>query len=134
MPESPSPAAPQQVPSLLMSATQLLRAGRPADAIVPLHRAALLEPFNATIQHDLGLACLEVGRLHDAVAAFEHAVAANPRYADAYFNLALLCERNSEVLRAIGYWQTYLKLDTGSSWAQAAKKQLDRLKKTVRHK
>ncbi len=93
MPESPSPAAPQQVPSLLMSATQLLRAGRPADAIVPLHRAALLEPFNATIQHDLGLACLEVGRLHDAVAAFERAVAANPRYADAYFRMGIALEK-----------------------------------------
>jgi len=46
----------------------------------------------------------------------------------------LLCERNNEILRAIGYWQTYLKLDSSSSWARAAKKQLERLKRTVRSK
>jgi tetratricopeptide (TPR) repeat protein len=62
------------------------------------------------------------------------AIRLNPRYADAYFNLALLCERNNEVLQAIGYWNTYLKLDSTSSWASTARKQLDRLKRTVRSK
>ena len=58
----------------------------------------------------------------------------SPRYADAYFNLALLCERNSELLQAISYWQTYLKLDSSGAWASAARKQLDRLKRAVRSK
>jgi Flp pilus assembly protein TadD len=39
-------------------ATEFLREGRPADAIAPLRDAALLQPSNAIIQHDLGLACL----------------------------------------------------------------------------
>ena len=79
MPLSPNSAAPQQVAPLLASATQLLKAGRPADAIAPLREAALLQPSNAIIQHDLGLACLEVGRIADAIAALQLAVAANPR-------------------------------------------------------
>jgi len=45
-----------------------------------------------------------------------------------------LCERNNEILQAIGCWQSYLKLDSTSSWARAAKKQLDRLKRSVRSK
>src|SRR6516165_3458147 len=63
----------------------LLQAGRPADAIAPLRDAALLQPSNATVQHDLGLACLEVGRIPHAIAALQRAVASDPRYIDAYF-------------------------------------------------
>jgi tetratricopeptide (TPR) repeat protein len=90
---------------------------------------------------DYPLAHFNLGNLHDEQGSVEearkyylNAIRLNPRYADAYFNLALLCERNNEILRAIGHWQAYLKLDSTSSWAGAARKQLDRLKKTVRSK
>ena len=85
MPPSPAP--------LLSLATQLLKAGRPADAIAPLRQAALLQPSNPIIQHDLGLACLEAGSVADAIAAFQLAVAGNPRYADAYFRLGIALEK-----------------------------------------
>src|SRR5579871_4909280 len=89
MPQLPNPAA----PALLTLATELLRAGRPADAIAPLREAALLEPSDSIIQHDLGLACLEAGQIPDAVAALQCAVASNPRYADAYFRLGIALEK-----------------------------------------
>ena len=101
MPRSPIPAAPRQVASLLALATQLLQAGQPADAIAPLREAALMEPFNATIQHDLGLACLEVDRLPDAIAALQRAVASNPRYTDAYFRLGIALEKLGNIRAAI---------------------------------
>ena len=66
-------AAAPQLALLLSSATAFLRAGQPAHAIEPLREAALLQPSNAAIQHDLGLACLEAGRLDEAIAAFERA-------------------------------------------------------------
>jgi tetratricopeptide (TPR) repeat protein len=84
-----------------VSATQLLKAGRPADAIAPLREAALLQPSNAIIQHDLGLACLEVGLIADAVAALRLAVAGNPRYADAYFRLGVALEKLGNIGEAI---------------------------------
>jgi tetratricopeptide (TPR) repeat protein len=87
------------------------------------------------------LAHFNLGNLYDEQGNFEaarkyylEAIRLSPRYADAYFNLALLCERNNEVLQAIGYWQAYLKLDSTSSWASSARKQLERLKRTVRSK
>jgi protein O-GlcNAc transferase len=101
MPWSPTPASPQQVAPLLTLATQLLRAGRTADAIAPLGEAALLQPSNATIHHDLGLACLEVGRIADAVAALQRAVASNPHYADAYFRLGVALEKLGNIGEAI---------------------------------
>ena len=91
--QSPNAVAPQAVASLLALATELLRAGRPADAITPLRDAALLDPSNPAIQHDLGLACLEVGRVPESIAALQRAVACNPRYADAYFRLGIAFEK-----------------------------------------
>jgi tetratricopeptide (TPR) repeat protein len=82
-------------------ATQLLRAGRPADAIAPLRDAARLRPSDPIIQHDLGLACLEVGRVPDAITASQRAVAANPRYTDAYFRLGIALEKLGNIGGAI---------------------------------
>src|SRR5215472_11763770 len=92
MSQPPHQAVPPQMAPLLALATQLLRAGRPADAIAPLSDAARLEPGNSLIQHDLGLACLEVGRIPEAIAAFERAVSQNPRYGDAWFRLGIALE------------------------------------------
>src|ERR1700722_9277799 len=101
MPQSSNLVAQQHVASLLALATQSLRAGRPLDAIPPLRDAALLEPSNAIIHHDLGLACLEVGYIPDAVAALKQAVAVNPRYGDAYFRLGIALEKMGDIGGAV---------------------------------
>jgi tetratricopeptide (TPR) repeat protein len=101
MQPSPNPAHPQQVARLLALATQLLKAGRPADAVVPLREAALMQPANSLIQHDLGLACLEIGQLPAAIAAFQRAVASNPRYTDAYFRMGIALEKLGDLRAAV---------------------------------
>jgi tetratricopeptide (TPR) repeat protein len=100
----------QQVAPLLVLATDLLRAGRPADAIAPLRNAALLQPSNAIIQHDLGLACLEVGRIPDAIAALQRAVVIDPRYADAHFRLGIAFEKLGNISGAIVAYDRATKL------------------------
>ena len=110
MSQSPNPAAPQQVAPLLALATEFLRAGRPADAIAPLRGAAMLQPSNAIIHHDLGLACLEIGCVPDAIAAFERAVASNPRYGDAYFRLGIAQEKLGNIDEAIAAYERATKL------------------------
>jgi tetratricopeptide (TPR) repeat protein len=107
---SPNLAAPPQVAPLLALATESLRAGRPADAIAPLGEAALVEPFNSIIQHDLGLACLEVDRLPDAVAALQRAVARNPRYTDAHFRLGIALEKLGNIRAAIAAYDRATEL------------------------
>ncbi len=96
--------------ALLACATELLSAGRPADAIAPLSEAALLEPFNPIIQHDLGLACLEAGRVPDAIAAFQSAIGSDPRYADAYFRLGIASEKLSDIGGAIAAYDRATEL------------------------
>lgn len=98
------------------------------------NRAMAADPQYPLAHFNLGNLNDEQGNFETARKHYLEAIRLNPRYADAYFNLALLCERNSELLQAIGYWQTYLKLDSTSTWASAARKQLDRLKRTVRSK
>src|ERR1700744_6775668 len=80
---APNSNPPEQVAPLLALATQVLKAGQPADAVAPLREAALLQPSNPLIQHDIGLACLEVDRIAEAVEALQRAVKNDPRYGDA---------------------------------------------------
>lgn len=97
-------------------------------------RATLADPQYPLAHFNLANLYDEQGNFEGARKHYLEAIRLSPRYADAFFNLALLCERNNELLQAIGYWQTYLKLDSTSSWASAARKQLERLKRTVRSK
>src|SRR5882762_11379560 len=99
--QSPNLSQPQPAAPLLALATELLRAGRPADAIAPLREASLLQPSNAVIQHDLGLAGLEVGLVAYAVAALRQAVATEPRFADAHFRLGIALEKLGNIREAI---------------------------------
>ncbi len=121
MSSSPNPVAPNQLAPLLALATQFLRAGRPGDAIAPLRDASAIEPFNPTIQHDLGLACLEVGRISDAIAAFKWAVASNPRYADAHFRLGIALEKVGDIGGAIVAYDraTQLSPSLTEAWFRA---------------
>ena len=119
-PQSLKPAA-QQISPLLELAAQLLRAGRPGDAIAPLRDAALLAPYNSIIQHDLGLACLEAGRIPDAVAALERAVAVDPRYGDAFFRLGIALEKLGNSGGAIGAYYRAVELlpSLAEAWFRA---------------
>jgi len=76
----------------LARAGQFLQARRPREALPHLRAAAHLQPGNAIILHDLGLACLECGERDEAIAALQGAIAANPRYADAHLRLGIAFE------------------------------------------
>jgi tetratricopeptide (TPR) repeat protein len=90
---------------LLAAAADLLRVGRPGDAIAPLREAARLLPGDAGILHDLGLACLECGLLGDAITALESAVEADPRFADSHLRLGIALEAAGAVDAALSAYR-----------------------------
>ncbi len=85
----------------LSRAAASLRAGRPGDAVRDLRAAADCDPFNALLQHDLGLACLEAGLIAEAVEALRRAVACNSRYADAWLRLGIALEKANDLPGAV---------------------------------
>lgn len=102
--------APPQVASLLAFAAQLLKAGRPADAIAPLREASLRQPATPIIFHDLGLAFLEIGRTPEAIAALRRAVDCDPRYTDGYFRLGIALEKLGDLGGAIAAYDRATEL------------------------
>jgi len=90
--QTPIRTDPPQVGPLLAHATHLLKAGRPGDAVVPLREAARWLPGNAAILHDLGLACLECGRIGEAVTALQNSVAIDPGVQDSHLRLGIAFE------------------------------------------
>lgn len=126
-----NPAAPGALVNL---GTILFRQKKFRPAREHYLRAIAADPEYPLAHFNLGNLADEQGEFDEARRHYLEAIRLNSRYADAYFNLALLSERTNDVLRAIGYWNTYLKLDATSSWARAARKQLDRLKQSVRTK
>jgi len=125
---------PQAPGALVNLGTIAFRMRRLKEAEAFYSRAMEADPNYPLAHFNLGNLHDEQGRVEEARRYYLSAIRLNPRYADSYFNLALLCERNNEILQAIGHWQAYLKLDSTSSWARAARKQLDRLKRTIRSK
>ena len=54
----------------------------------------------------------------------QKALEANPDYADAMFNLALLLQKLDRYREALAWWKRYLSLDSTSTWATRAKRAL----------
>jgi tetratricopeptide (TPR) repeat protein len=104
------------------------------DAASLYERAMAADPEYPLAHFNLGNLEEEQGDFEAARKHYLDAIRLNPRYADAYFNLALLCERNGDLLQAVGYWRSYLKLDSTSSWASTARRQMEGLKRTLRSK
>jgi tetratricopeptide (TPR) repeat protein len=117
----PNRSVPQQVARLLALAAQLLKEGRPADAISPLREAARLQPLDAAIRHDLGLACLEAGSIPDAIAALQLAVSMKPGFGDAWFRLGIALEKVDDTGGAIVAYDraTQLLPSLSEAWFRA---------------
>jgi len=80
-----------------------------------------MDPFNPIILHDLGLACLEVGYITDAISALRRAVDTNPDYADAHFRLGIALEKKGDVGGAIVSYDRATKLlpSLSEAWFRA---------------
>ena len=69
-----------------------------------------LKPDYAVGHYNLGNALVRLGRLPDAIQHFQQATAYNPRFIQAYLNLADACSKTNDSTAAIAAAQTALQL------------------------
>jgi tetratricopeptide (TPR) repeat protein len=94
-------------------------------------QALAIDATYALAHFDLGNLFDERGDPKRAESHYEAALKINPNYADAHYNLALLAQTRGDVMKAVRHWKAYLKLDGASSWAQIARRELDKLRRVT---
>ena len=106
----------------------------PSAAVQELEEAARLEPKNAAVQADLGVALLQRAELAQdpvailaAYAATDSALTLDPRNVEAIFNRALILEKLYLPELARAQWKAYLAADRDSRWAAEARERLTAL-------
>jgi hypothetical protein len=76
-----------------------------------------LQPNSADAHNNLGIALVNVGADHLAIAAFAKAVTTQPDHANGYFNLGKLAARLNELETADGLFRKTVALDPGHAYA-----------------
>lgn len=107
------------------------------QAIIQLNKVLELQPRNAEVLNDLGVAYLEKSKIVSqqqggeglklsatALEALEKAIEINPVLLDARFNKAISLQNSNTPRQAQEAWQEYLKLDPDSPWAEEATRNL----------
>jgi len=98
------------------------------DAESQYLKAVAVDANYPLAHYNLGNLYDEQGDLTRAEQHYTTALELNPNYADAHFNLALLSERRGDFLKAVRHWKSYLKLDNTGTWANIARRQLEKLR------
>lgn len=120
---------------------QFLAAGQFDDALAQFDKASKLDPNNAKLHNDIGVALFEKSRaaraddesgkdLIDAGNSLEHfdkALELDGALLDALFNRALALESLQSFEQAREAWTKYLEKDSTSGWAEEARRHLGRL-------
>ncbi|MDA8881569.1 tetratricopeptide repeat protein [Alphaproteobacteria bacterium] len=83
---------------------QLQKVAEQAKALIELY------PEEFDIWNILGVACVQTGKLDDAIVAFQQIIALNPNYADAYNNMGNALQEKGKLGEAIASYKKALSL------------------------
>ncbi len=107
----------------------VLRArGEHGEAEKAYRLAVQLDPGLAEGWYNLADMAEQGGALSESVQHLEQALRIDPDYADAHYNLARCLEALARSGEAARHWSSYLRLDPSSDWADAARRQLQRIR------
>jgi tetratricopeptide (TPR) repeat protein len=96
---------------LLTRGLALARLRRPREALATLQRARQIDPANPKVSVYLGTVCLMGGRRAEPRAAFEEAIATNPRAARAHSSLAIMATEEGRPEEALAHWRAAVAAD-----------------------
>lgn len=102
----------------------LFRRGKTDMAEVMFFRALQVDPEQPEAFYNLGFLKYDRGDTAGALESFNRAVQSSPSFADAHFNLAMVLEDLGHRQEARPHWETYLRLDPNSAWADIARTHL----------
>ncbi len=95
----------------LATAASLRRAGRCAESVPHLQRAAALLPARAEIHAELGSSLLACHRATEALASFEHAIRLDPKLALAHYHIGLALMELGQERAALDAFEQAAALD-----------------------
>ena len=104
----------------------MYRRGRLEEAENFYIRALQVDPEQPEAFYNLGFLLYDRGDTASAVLNFRRALRSDPAFADAHFNLAMALSDLEKHDEARQHWETYLKLDPNSPWAEIARRHLAR--------
>jgi tetratricopeptide (TPR) repeat protein len=111
---------PQFSGPLVNQAVILIKQARHAEAEKALRDALKINPRNPFAGNLLGIALREQGKFTDARAAYEAALAIDPKYAKAHFNLGVLADLYLQDLPlALSHYERYQRLQSNPDPAVA---------------
>ncbi len=123
---------PQSAGALVNLGTVFFNGHAWSDAETQYKKALEIDPNYALAHFNLGNLYDERGDSSSALHHYQEALKLHPGYEDVHYNLALLYQGMQDVMGAVRHWRAFLKLDSRSTWAQIARRELAKLEaKTV---
>ncbi len=107
-----------------LTATKLARGGQIDKALPIFSRLIQKYPDDYLIRYSLGLGYFFLRKMDEAQVEFEKVIEINPRYANAYLNLASIYERKGEISKAIENLETAVNLGASSAVGKRAQERL----------
>ncbi len=109
---------PEYIISYNNLASAWLLLNQPYKAIATLQDAEKFNPLDPMLLSNMGVAFYYTKDVIKSRDYLHRALRHFPSYAPAIFNLGVIAQRTNDNVLADKYWQSYLKLDTQSAWAQ----------------
>lgn len=119
--------APGLVAAKYNLALVLLKRGRTEQALVYLAELTAMRPTDTDFLFAQGNALFQSAQFDEAAVQFQAALAVDPGLKRAAFGLARSLQEGLHEQEAIAAWNRYLELDSTSSWADAARRNLKML-------
>jgi tetratricopeptide (TPR) repeat protein len=102
---------------IIDDASELMLKRQYAAALPELYRAQALNPSEAAVHNNLGIALFETGKAGEAVTEYEKAIALSPDFSESYNNLGNALARSGRMDEAVARYQRALELDPEYSTA-----------------
>ncbi|HEY1108377.1 MAG TPA: tetratricopeptide repeat protein [Opitutaceae bacterium] len=97
------------VVAVALGATTVARLGDYRDELSIWGDTAAKHPSSARAHNNYGQALFRAGRLDEAVASYERALAIQPKYPETHYNLGVARMRQGDAARAIAHYDTALR-------------------------